>query len=50
MLEIGVAPSLENVKYSRDVGKLTIVVRFPLNGYQYPNIGTVSLYDFNYVW
>lgn len=23
---------------------------FPLDGYQYPNIGTVSSLDFNYIW
>jgi len=23
---------------------------YPLNGYQYPNIGTVSALDFNYLW
>jgi hypothetical protein len=23
---------------------------FPLDGYQYPNVGTVSEYDYNYIW
>ena len=26
------------------------VISFPLDGYQYPNIGTVSSLDFNYIW
>lgn len=25
-------------------------INFPLDGYQYPNIGTVSSLDFNYIW
>ena len=24
--------------------------QYPLNGYQYPNVGTVSSLDFNYIW
>ncbi|KAH8684624.1 histidine acid phosphatase-like protein [Tricladium varicosporioides] len=26
------------------------LVQFPLEGYQYPNLGTVSTLDFNYIW